>query len=210
MNVSAEHFDNKARQWDSNPFAQERAIKIADAIGAAVPLSPPMTALDYGCGTGLLSVPLKDKLGTITLMDSSSGMLAVLREKITAQGIANMVVQPGDLTHTALPDTHFDIIYSSMTLHHIPDTGAILQRFHTLLKPGGVLCIADLDEEDGTFHDSDIGFHVHHGFNRTVLAEMAHKQGFVAVNFSTIFEVTKQRANGEQRYPVFLMVARRD
>ncbi|CAK0782388.1 hypothetical protein CCP4SC76_970004 [Gammaproteobacteria bacterium] len=60
MNSPAEHFDSKAREWESNPVFQERANKIAEAIRLAVPLDPSMTALDYGCGTGMLSFPFKN------------------------------------------------------------------------------------------------------------------------------------------------------
>jgi ubiquinone/menaquinone biosynthesis C-methylase UbiE len=90
-----------------------------------------MTALDYGSGSGLLSFPLKDELGHITLKDTSAGMLAVAEEKIAAQGVANMSTRQTDLTAEPLPDERYDLIYSSMTLHHIPDTDAILKTFHT-------------------------------------------------------------------------------
>jgi ubiquinone/menaquinone biosynthesis C-methylase UbiE len=208
MSAPAGHFDNKAREWDSNPVFQDRAHKIADAIRAAVPLKPSMTALDYGCGTGLLSFPLKDELGRITLKDTSTGMLDVLREKIAAQGVTNMTVRQTDLTCDPLPDERYDLIYSSMTLHHIPNTEHILEVFHSLLNPGGVLCIADLEEEDGSFHGE--GFDVHHGFDRTALAGKTRKAGFDSVDFSNVFEIVKQQENGERAYPVFLMVARKN
>ena len=88
--LDAAHFDSKARQWDENPVFRERAEKIANGIRAAVPLSRSMSALDYGSGSGLLSFPLKDELGHITLKDTSVGMLAVAEEKIAAQGLAQM------------------------------------------------------------------------------------------------------------------------
>jgi ubiquinone/menaquinone biosynthesis C-methylase UbiE len=208
MSAPAGHFDNKARKWDSNPVFQERANKIAGAIRAAVPLNRTMTALDYGCGTGLLSFPFKDELGRITLKDTSTGMLEVLREKIAAQGVTNMTVRQADLTADPLPEERYDLIYSSMTLHHIPNTDHILEVFHTLLNPGGVLCIADLEEEDGSFHGE--GFDVHHGFDRSNLAERTRKAGFGSVDFSNVFEIVKQQEDGERAYPVFLMVARKN
>ena len=202
-------FDSKARDWDSNPVFQERADKIAAAIRAALPLNTNMRALDYGCGTGLLSFPLKDALGHITLKDSSAGMLDVLREKIAAQGVANMTVRQADLSSQPLPEERYDLIYTSMVLHHIPDTAAILATFHALLNPGGHLCVADLDQEDGTFHGSDVD--VHHGFERADLARLAEAAGFVDVRFSTVFEIAKETAPGATRgYPVFLMLARKN
>ncbi|MDD4880368.1 MAG: class I SAM-dependent methyltransferase [Gallionellaceae bacterium] len=201
------HFDSKAREWDSNPEFQERANKIAAAIRAEVALTTSMTALDYGCGSGLLSFPFKDELGRITLKDTSAGMLEVLREKIAAQGVANMTARQTDLTADPLPDERYDLIYSSMTLHHIPDTVKILAVFHQLLNPGGHLCIADLDREDGSFHGPEID--VHHGFDRDALAALASQAGFAKVRFRTVFEIVKQKEDGERAYPIFLMTAER-
>jgi len=205
--LDAAHFDSKARQWDENPVFRERAEKIANGIRAAMPLSRSMSALDYGSGSGLLSFPLKDELGHITLKDTSVGMLAVAEEKIAARGVANMSTRQTDLTAEPLPDERYDLIYSSMTLHHIPDTDAILKTFHDLLNPGGWLCIADLDKEDGSFHGIEVD--VHHGFARKDLAEKVLRAGYGAPHFDTVFEIVKETANGTRPYPVFLMVARR-
>ena len=205
--LDAKHFDSKARQWDENPVFRDRAEKIAAGIRAAVPLSRSMSALDYGSGSGLLSFPLKDELGRITLKDTSAGMLAVAEEKIAAQGVTNMRARHMDLTAAPLPDERYDLIYSSMTLHHIPDTDAILKTLHQLLNPGGWLCIADLDREDGSFHGIEVD--VHHGFERDALAGKVRAAGYEAPRFDTVFEIVKETERGSRTYPVFLMVARR-
>ncbi len=205
--LDAAHFDSQARAWDANPLFRERAEKIAQAIRAEIRLDKTMAALDYGCGTGLLSFPLKDELGHITLKDSSAGMLDVLREKITAEHVANMTVRQADLTAEPLPTERYDLIYSAMTLHHIPDTAAILKAFHTLLNPGGHLCIADLDREDGSFHGLE--FDVHHGFDRAELTALAAHAGFSGIRFRTVFEIIKPQPGGERAYPVFLLCAGR-
>jgi ubiquinone/menaquinone biosynthesis C-methylase UbiE len=209
--LDASHFDSKARQWDENPVFRDRAEKIANGIRAAVPLSKSMNALDYGSGSGLLSFPLKDELGHITLKDTSAGMLAVAEEKIAAQAVSNMSTRQMDLTAEPLPEEsreneRYDLIYSSMTLHHIPDTDAILKTFHDLMNPGGWLCIADLDKEDGSFHGIEVD--VHHGFDREELAEKVAKAGFAAARFDTVFEIVKETQDGSRAYPVFLMAAR--
>ncbi len=205
--LDAAHFDSKAREWDDNPVFVERGLKIAEAIRKAVPLHRQMNVLDYGCGTGLLSFPLKEELGTILLADSSDGMLAVAAEKIAAQGAANMMPMKLDLMADAAPAQRFDLIYSSMTLHHVPDTDAILRIFHDLLNPGGILCIADLDKEDGSFHGPEID--VHHGFDRADLSLRAAKAGFTGMRFQTVFNIAKEQPGGTRDYPVFLMTARR-
>lgn len=205
--LDAAHFDTKAREWDDNPVFKERALKIAAAIRQAVPLRRDMHALDYGCGTGLLSFPLKDELGAILLADSSRGMLEVLAAKIAAQGVANMTAVKLDLLADPPPARRFDLIYTAMTLHHVPDTDRILGIFRDLMKPGGYLCVADLDQEDGSFHGVEID--VHHGFDRADLTRRATQAGFVDVRFQTVFNIAKEQATGTRDYPVFLMTARR-
>lgn len=205
--LDAAHFDSQARQWDDSPLFRERGLKIADAVRQAVPLNRDMTALDYGCGTGLLAFPLKDALGTILMADSSAGMLEVVNEKIAAQGVRNMTTLQLDLLADPVPTQRFDLIVTAMTLHHVPDTDRILSLFHELLKPGGYLCIADLDQEDGSFHGPEVD--VHHGFDRANLGRRAAQAGFAEVQFQTVFSIAKERDSGTQDYPVFLLTARR-
>ena len=205
--LDASHFDSKARQWDENPLFRERGLQIAEAIRKAVPLHRHMNALDYGCGTGLLSFPLKDELGTILMADSSSGMLEMVAGKIAAQGVRNMTPVKLDLLVDPPPAQRFDLIVTSMTLHHVPDTDPILRIFHDLLQPGGTLCIVDLDKEDGSFHGPEVD--VHHGFDRADLSLRAAQAGFVDIHFQTVFSIAKEHETGTRDYPVFLMTARR-
>lgn len=202
------HFDERAKDWDSDPLKIERARVVADAIRASIPLRPGMSALEYGCGTGLLSFALQPELGAITLADSSDGMLAVLADKIRSAGVTNMTPLRLDLMSDPLPLARFDMTYSLMTLHHVPDTTAILKKFSAILNPGGWLCIADLDAEDGTFHASDIK-DVHPGFDRVVLEEKVWAAGFRDIAFSTAFVIKRRVEDQEKSFPVFLLTARK-
>lgn len=202
------HFDDKAREWDANPVFQERGRQVAEAIAAAVPLRRDMPVLDYGCGTGLLSFPLRERVGAMWLADSSAGMLTVLREKIAAADApAQMQALALDLMVDPLPVARFDLICTSMTLHHVPDTARILDVFAQLLNPGGYLCIADLDLEDGSFHGP--GMDVHPGFARAALAEQCAVAGFTGTAFSTVFEIVKETETGTRAYPVFLLTTQK-
>ena len=202
------NFDEEAKNWDANPLRVARANAVAAAIRAQVPLTPAMRALEYGSGTGLLSFALRPSLGHITLADSSPGMLGVLAEKIAAAGASGgMRALHLDLATDSTPAERFQLIYTLMTLHHIADTAKILQDFYTLLDPGGWLCIADLDQEDGTFHEP--GFDGHLGFDRAALAEKAQQAGLTLITFSTAFQMPKVVAGRKQDFPVFLMSAQK-
>ncbi len=202
------HFDDRAKDWDSDPDKVERARVVADAIRAAVPLQPAMTALEYGCGTGLLSFFLQPEFASITLADTSEGMLAVLTDKIAASGVTNMVPLRLDLSAEPVPASRFDITYSLLTLHHIADTQAVIGHFSTLLNPGGWLCIADLDAEDGSFHPAGTPG-IHFGFERSVLQKQVQAAGFGEVRFTTAYTIHKQVDAQEKPFPVFLLTARK-
>jgi 2-polyprenyl-3-methyl-5-hydroxy-6-metoxy-1,4-benzoquinol methylase len=201
-------FDERAQDWDSDPAKVERARSVAEAIRKAVPLSAEMDALEYGCGTGLLSFALQSDLGQITLADSSQGMLDVLNAKIATAGITNMHPVRLDLSSDPLPVARYQLTYSLMVLHHILDVKSILGKFHALLEPNGYLLIADLDKEDGSFH-TDGTVDIHKGFERAGLQKWVETAGFGNINFSTAYEIKKEINGLEKSFPVFLMTARK-
>lgn len=202
------NFDERAKDWDSDPIKVERARVVADAIRKTVPLSRDMKALEYGCGTGLLSFALQSGLGSITLADTSQGMLDVLSEKIASAGVTNMHPVRLDLATDPLPAERYHLTYSLMTLHHIHDVNDVLVRFWELLEPDGVLLVADLDKEDGSFH-TDGSTDVHPGFDRVELQSMVESIGFGDVTFSTAYQIKKKIGDVERVFPVFLMSAQK-
>ena len=202
------NFDERAKDWDSDPKKVERARVVADAIRKAIQLSTSMNALEYGCGTGLLSFALQSDLGQITLADSSQGMLDVLSEKINEAGVTNMRPVRLDLTNDPLPDERYQLTYSLLTLHHVHDAKSIIPKFHALLVPNGYLLVADLDKEDGSFH-TDGTTDVHKGFERAELKKWVEDACFGNVMFSTAFEIRKTIDDKEKVFPVFLMSAQK-
>jgi ubiquinone/menaquinone biosynthesis C-methylase UbiE len=202
-----DEFDRSAKTWDSDPVKVARAQAVADAICRAVPLTPAMHALEYGCGTGLLSFALYPRIGHVLLADNSPGMLSVLAEKLAAGQMTGMRPLKLDLLTDPLPSDRFDLIYTLMTLHHIADTDKILRDLSSLLRSPGYLCVADLGAEDGSFHGPE--FLGHKGFDREDIGQKTRRTGFKSVDFSTAFQMTKSDSPGQKEFPVFLMVARK-
>ena len=200
------NFDERAKDWDSDPKKVERARVVAEEIRKAIPLSQEMNAFEYGCGTGLLSFALQEYLGQITLADTSQGMLDVLSEKISASGAVNMHPVRLDLAVDTIPPQKYHITYSLLTMHHIQNTQDILNKFHIILEPGGYLLIADLDKEDGSFH-TDGTTNVHKGFAQSELQKQVEAAGFSDVKFTIAYTIKKIVGNEEKSFPIFLMSA---
>ncbi|MBU0908686.1 MAG: class I SAM-dependent methyltransferase [Proteobacteria bacterium] len=209
--MTSELFDKAAADWDKNSLRLQLSKSVAAAIKNTVPLNNDMCALEIGCGTGLITTELAPHVKSIVATDTSGGMLWVLQEKINGQSLANIETLQLDLgaDDDSLAGRSFNLIYSSMTLHHIKDTVAVLQKCRQLLAPEGFLVIADLEKEDGTFH-GDMGGVEHLGFAPEQLAEQISKCGFSNLNTVRVHVITKENAQRQVRdYPVFLLTARK-
>jgi ubiquinone/menaquinone biosynthesis C-methylase UbiE len=207
MDADTSYFDDLAKDWDLDPVKLERAEAVARQMRERIPLDRPMSALEYGCGTGMLSFALLPVLSHITLADSSPEMLRVLAGKISARRVQTMTTMRLDLTVDPLPQARYDIVYSLMTLHHVPEPGTVLRRFFALLNPSGWLCIADLDKEDGSFHGPEC--EVHRGFDRGEFRSELERAGFSEISFSTPYVLTKETSEGPREFPLFLAMARK-
>ncbi|MFD1504822.1 class I SAM-dependent methyltransferase [Georgenia yuyongxinii] len=201
--MGTEHFDATAADWDRDEQKVARAHEVAQAVAAAVSLSARTRVLDYGAGTGLVTQALAGRIGPATLADSSSGMRDVILEKIGSGALPAARVWDLDLEAQPPPDERFDLIVTSLVLHHIKALPRVLSRFTELLAPGGYLCIADLDREDGSFHGHD--FDGHHGFDRAELSVQLEDAGLVDVSVRDCTEYVRDGVT----YSVFLAVARR-
>jgi 2-polyprenyl-3-methyl-5-hydroxy-6-metoxy-1,4-benzoquinol methylase len=208
MEKERRDFESVAARWDSNPGRVRIAHDVAAAIRREVALSPQMDVLDYGSGTGLLSLQLLPQVGSLCGADSSPAMLEVMAGKIAAQNLNNARTQFVDFEHGAHASGSYDLIISSMVTHHVPDTAALFAEWFRLLNPGGQIAFADLDSEDGAFHGDNTGvFHL--GFERAQLRELLLDAGFTEVRDSTATSVIKEVEGRQREFPIFLVVARK-
>jgi 2-polyprenyl-3-methyl-5-hydroxy-6-metoxy-1,4-benzoquinol methylase len=201
-------FDKNAANWDDNAGRVKMANNIANAILDAVRLRPDMEILDFGCGTGLLTLRLQPLVRSIHGVDSSSGMLEVLESKIQAQHLSNITTQyldvetGGELTGT------YDLVVSSMTLHHVLDIKPLLAQFYRVTRAEGRLCLADLDLDNGHFHGNNQGV-FHFGFDRKLLERDLAVAGFSDIKFCTAAEVVRFYPGGARPFSIFLATARK-
>ena len=204
--MGTEHFDDKAATWDDDPEKVRQAQDVARAVRTAVPLGEAIRLLEYGAGTALVTQALlasAGRIGQVTLADNSPGMRAVLRNKVDSGAMPlDTRVWDLDLENQAAPTEQFDLIVSSMVMHHVRNLPVVLAAFAEMLADGGHLCIADLDREDGSFHTHD--FDGHHGFDRGELATALDQAGLVDVTITDCTHITREGVT----YPVFLATAR--
>jgi ubiquinone/menaquinone biosynthesis C-methylase UbiE len=202
-------FDNEAASWDKNPGRVKLAKDIAEAILEENILTADIDVLEFGCGTGLLTVLLSPHVRSVTGVDSSQGMLNVLRGKIESKGLTNIRALYLDTEKGDTLEGTYDLLVCSMTLHHVKETKPLLDLFYTIAAPQGYLCITDLDPDEGQFHgDNDTVFH--HGFDRATLRQALMEAGFDGIRVRTAAEVVRPIPDGGTRsFSVFLMIGQK-
>jgi ubiquinone/menaquinone biosynthesis C-methylase UbiE len=208
LNSNKRDFDKEAATWETPP-----RIKLANDVAGVmlkkIRLSPDMDALDFGCGTGLIAVQFAPYVRSVTGADTSKGMLDIFQNKAKGMSLDNIRIAHLNATDAGDISGQYNLITSSMTLHHVQDIQKLLQQFHQALNPGGQIAIADLDEEGGRFHDNNDGI-FHFGFDRDKLRGFLQRAGFTDVCHVTAAQIEKPDSAGLIRaFSVFLMIGRK-
>ncbi len=142
------YFAQVARQWDDiragyfTEHMRDAAIARAQVPAGAV-------VADVGTGTGFVAAGLAPKAAKVYGFDASAAMLEVARRNVAAFSNVELREAPGD--RLPLPDGVLDGVFANMYLHHAPEPPTALKEMARVLKPGGVLCLTDLDTHDHTW-----------------------------------------------------------
>ncbi|MBF0379351.1 MAG: class I SAM-dependent methyltransferase [Desulfamplus sp.] len=200
-------FDQKARELDEHPVMREVALKFSQTLLSHVPLSQKYNILDYGCGSGLIGMHLYKKVNSLVMMDTSEGMLCILKEKILKNNINNMEIINCELEKAQIEPDKFDVIYINNVLHHIEDISSFLAVVKKSLKPKGYFCIGDLEKEDGSFHSDNADVR-HFGFEEHEIEEYLANCNFEKIKNERYYTVKKPDNSGKiKQYPMFFISA---
>lgn len=194
-------FDKEAAQWDTN-YRINRAKKIAEEISSYLDGNNISRAMEFGCGTGLISFNLQDEFEEILLIDLSKGMIEETKKKIKNQNIKNMKTLVKDVLDIE-GENKYDVIYTSMVLHHILNLKDVLYKLSKLLKPNGKLIIVELSKDDGTFHSLDEDFNGYNGFEIKDLQDLLKDVGFTNIKGRTFYHSKKQINDKYHEYSLF-------
>lgn len=153
-NHEAIHYDQM--HTDMKESLQEQIDLLAHDILKSTTLSKPLKMLDIGCGTGLssqmlLNSPLGKHIHSVTLLDTSRGMLQKAAEKAKAWNVKY------ELKNGYVSDVNdtFDVVIICSVLHHIPDLSGFLKQLNSVINPNGIL-IHLQDPNSDYLHDAQL------------------------------------------------------
>lgn len=134
-----ERVDRKARVYHSiflYPYIDE--------VRKRLPADSEFMALDIGCGTGSVTIPLAEKGFKVKAIDHSPEMIDIAREKASRKGLRDKIeFIVGDAENTGFPDGMFDLVTCQGVMHHLSDKKPLLKEMHRLTKKGGYFYISE-------------------------------------------------------------------
>ena len=199
-------FDEAAKTWDNKQTSIDSSNACVKNLQEHIKLSKDANILDYGCGTGFISFSLSTETNNITGMDYSMGMINQFNKKANELDYSNIKAIQHNMNEDELPKNQFDLVISSMTMHHIKDTNMFAKKCYDSLKENGIVCINDLEEEDGTFHLKHKNDGVEHfGYEKKEVCKLFEKQGFSIISCDSVY--IHERNN--KQYPLFNLIAKK-
>jgi len=184
-------FSVKLVSFGKDRELREEIIKIAG-------IRPGERVLDVGCGTGELVLAAKSSTGSTGVVqgiDASINMIEYARQKAEQKG-ADVEFRVGLIENISFPDNYFDIVLSSLMMHHLPEDlkKKGLAEIFRVLALGGRLLVVDIESTPGgslVQRLSELIIQVHGGHQRMQgavkkLAPFADEAGFVKVETGKI------------------------
>lgn len=174
-------FESLASKYDT--FERIKIAEItSNAIREYIAGGKDKSAIDFGCGTGLVGMNLLDDFRSVLFLDTSQNMLEQIKQKIAALNIRNADTLCFDFETAARADIHADYIFMVQVLLHINDVEPVLSRLYDVLNPEGHLLIVDFDKNEEIVSDK-----VHNGFDQAEFTRLMTKIGFKEVKSKTFY-----------------------
>lgn len=177
MNV----FDEMAYRYDTEERIEIANI-MANEIKSRLKGFEEKTAIDLGCGTGLVGLKLINYFKSIEFIDTSKNMIDIVNEKIEKLNIKNASAYHMDILVDDTKSIKVDCIFMSQVLLHIPEYKLFLKRVYNMLNSNGVLIIVDFDKNEKVISDK-----VHNGFDTLELGEFLESIDFKNISSNTFY-----------------------
>jgi ubiquinone/menaquinone biosynthesis C-methylase UbiE len=150
-------------------------------------LRPGEVVLDVGCGTGAVTIPAKERVGNNGIavgIDPDPAMISMARRKAKRKDL-EIDFRVGVIESLPFPDETFDVVTSSLMMHHLPEhlrSKGLAETFR-VLKPGGRILIAEMRRPTGSgFRRFLTSVILHHGhvveFGLEDLPKLLREAGF--------------------------------
>ncbi|HTP27628.1 MAG TPA: metalloregulator ArsR/SmtB family transcription factor [Anaeromyxobacteraceae bacterium] len=174
-------FAGAAGEWERLRAELYGTTFFGEALLAFLPRE--LTVVDLGCGTADLTLRLSRHVGRVHAVDRSAAMLAWARRRL--KGIPNVQLHQADLGSLPLDDASCDAALFALTLSYLAEPSRALSEAARVIKPGGVLALADLVRHDDDAFRRRMG-QATLGFDSPDLSRLLEQAGFDALRYQPL------------------------
>lgn len=153
-------FTKNAEELDRLKLQATIALSLEKKIWEQAGLRPGMEVLDLACGPGFTSCELARETGSgsVTGVDISKELIAVAGQAKASEKVDNVSFRTGNVYELDLPENQFDFVYARFLFQHLKNPRLALQNILRVLRPGGVLCILDVEDNWTAFSPESDAF----------------------------------------------------
>lgn len=137
MSKSEKFWDKRAVEYDKNEKKWEETYNKALENSKRY-LKNTDIVLDYGCGSGMLTIQLANHVKEIYALDISSKNIEAAEQRTKGNNITNISYAATTIFDDSYKKESFDVVLAFNILHLLEDTPKALQRINELLQPGGL------------------------------------------------------------------------
>jgi ubiquinone/menaquinone biosynthesis C-methylase UbiE len=142
--------------WTGSTEAQTafgRRSALADLPFLLPHLAAGMRVVDFGCGTGSITLDIADVVspGEVIGFDVDDAVIERARTAAATRGLANVTFLVADALQPRLEQQRFDVAIFSGVLAYLLDPNGVLRQAHSLLAPGGVIAIREMQKSGDWF-----------------------------------------------------------
>jgi ubiquinone/menaquinone biosynthesis C-methylase UbiE len=153
-------FKKNAEELERLKLQATVALKQEQEIWTECGLRPGMKVLDLACGPGFTACELAKAVGDgeVTGIDINLELIETAQQAKESEGVRNVSFAPGNLYELDLPENTFDFAYARFVFQHLEKPELALSNIRKVLKPGGILCILDIDDNWTSFSPESKAF----------------------------------------------------
>jgi ubiquinone/menaquinone biosynthesis C-methylase UbiE len=141
-------FNNNSDELERLKNQASAALELERRIWSWAGLEKNMNVLDLACGPGIVSAALAEEVGDgrVLGVDINESLLQEARKTAAEKQQDNLRFRPDNIYQLNPDGGPFDFVYARFLFQHLEKPQEALRSVLKVLKPGGILCIADCDD----------------------------------------------------------------
>jgi len=117
------------------------------------------TVLDVGCGTGILTAAIAEQVADTVVTGIDNSSVALQRAQAMSSGDAGCWFVRGEAADIPVASDSHDFVFARFVVQHLKKPTEAVEEMLRVARPGGVVCLVDVDDGGIILHPEPAGYH---------------------------------------------------